>query len=240
MCYTAHMPDQFTIYRQHAAEYDQLIAYEDYEHQLYPALASIRSFDRADVVEWGAGTGRVSELIAPYARSLIVCDLNDHMLKVARTKLMRCSELAWHAVAAEHRHMPLPDRCADVALAGWTFGYFTSKYYADDWRQTLGQALGQMQRILRPGGTIIIIETLGTGSSEPHPPSEALAAYYRLLENELGFHTKAIRTDYKFDSLEQAASAVSFFFGNEGADEVRANNWIILPECTGIWWKEVQ
>jgi ubiquinone/menaquinone biosynthesis C-methylase UbiE len=233
------MPDQFTIYRQHADQYEVLVSYEDYQHNLYPALAAIRSFERADIVEWGAGTGRVSELIGTHARSLIACDLNDHMLKVARPKLARCAGLAWQTVAAEHRHMPLPDRCADVALAGWTLGYFTSKFYAESWRQTVGQAIAQMQRVLRPGGTMMIIDTLGTGSTEPYPPHEALAAYYRLLEDNLGFQATWVRTDFQFDSLDRAAELTSFFFGNEWDEKIRRNNWIILPECTGIWWRHV-
>jgi ubiquinone/menaquinone biosynthesis C-methylase UbiE len=233
------MPDQFTIYRQHADQYEALVSYEDYQQHLYPALAAIRSFEQADVVEWGAGTGRVSELIAPHARSLMACDLNDHMLKAARTRLARYGGLAWQTVVAEHRHMPLPDRCADVALAGWTFGYFTSKYYTESWRQTIGQAIAQMQRVLRPGGTLIIIETLGTGSAEPQPPHEALAAYYRLLEDEMGFQSTWVRTDFQFDSLDRAATLTGFFFGEAWADEVRRNNWVILPECTGIWWRHL-
>ena len=234
------MPDQFTIYRQHADMYERLVSCEDYQHHLPAALAAIRSFDHTDVIEWGAGTGRVSELIALHARSLIACDLNDHMLKVARLKLARCGCLAWQTVVAEHRHMPLPDGCADISLAGWTLGYFTAKFYAESWQLTIGQAVAQMQRVLRPGGTIIIIETLGTGSIEPKPPHEALAAYYRMLETELNFQSTWVRTDYCFDSLDQAAELTSFFFGEDRAAEVRRNNWIILPECTGLWWKDVR
>lgn len=234
------MPDQFTIYRQHADRYERLVSHEDYQHHLSLALAAIRSFDQTDVIEWGAGTGRVSELIAPHARSLIACDLNDHMLQVARPKLARCDCLAWQTVVADHRHMPLPDRCADISLAGWTLGYFTAKFCAESWRQTISQAIAQMQRVLRPGGTIIIIETLGTGSTEPKPPHDTLAAYYQMLEAELGFQSTWARTDYQFDSLDQAAGLTSFFFGEEWDAEVRRNNWIILPECIGLWWKTVQ
>jgi ubiquinone/menaquinone biosynthesis C-methylase UbiE len=232
------MPDQLTIYQDHADRYDQLTAHEDYEHRLYPALAAIRSFERADIVEWGAGTGRVSALMAPYARSLIACDLHAPMLRVAAGKLRRSEQLQWCTLAADHRHMPLPDRCADIAVSGWALGYLTAKYYVD-WKSQLACVIAQMRRVLRPGGTIIIIETLGTGFSEPKPPTEALAAYYALLENDLGFHATWVRTDFKFDSLDQAAAIISFFFGDEWADKVRDNNWIILPECTGIWWKEV-
>ncbi len=233
------MPDQMTIYRQHAAEYDQLIAYEDYEHRLYPALAAIRSFEHADVVEWGAGTGRVSALLAPYARSIIACDLNDHMLRVAAEKYRGFDNLEWQVVASDHQHVPLPDRVADVAIAGWTLCYLARKYCGETWQQQLMRAITEMRRVLRPGGAIIIIETLGTGETEPDPPTDWFAEYFAFLENELGFQATAIRTDFKFDSLEQAASTISFFFGEEWDEKVRCNNWIILPECTGIWWKEV-
>ncbi len=239
MCYTAPVPDQFTIYRQHADQYERLVSYEDYEQRLWPALSAIRSFDQADVVEWGAGTGRITALLAQSARSIVACDVNDHMLRVAWLKLTRYERLVWQTAVADHRHMPLPDRCADVSIAGWTLGYFNAKTYGNGWREAVGCAVQQMRRVLRPGGTIMIIETLGTGFIEPKPPTEALAAYYHVLEEELGFQATWIRTDYKFDSLAEAATLASFFFGDEWADRVRDNNWIVLPECTGIWWKEV-
>jgi ubiquinone/menaquinone biosynthesis C-methylase UbiE len=233
------VPDQFTIYRQHADQYERLIAYEDYEQRLWPALSAIRSFDQADVVEWGAGTGRVTALLAQSARSIVACDLNDHMLQVARLKLAQFERLLWQTVVADHRHMPVPDRCADVSIAGWTLGYFNAQTHGDGWREAILCAIAQMRRVLRPGGTIMIIETLGTGFTEPRPPTEALAAYYHVLEEGFGFQSTWIRTDYVFDSLAEAAALTSFFFGSDWTDKVRDNNWILLPECTGIWWKEV-
>ena len=83
---------------------------------------------------------------------------------------------------------------------------------------------------------MIVIETLGTGATEPHPPLEALAAYYHLLEDDFGFQSTWIRTDYQFDSLDRAAALTSFFFGADWDEKVRRNNWIIVPECTGLWW----
>lgn len=238
------MPDQITIYRQHADQYDQLTAHEDYEHRLYPALAAIRSFDHADVVEWGAGTGRVSALVASYARSIVAGDLHAHMLHVAAAKLAAAKyrqfeQLKWQTVVMDHRHAPLSDRVADVAIAGWTLCYLARKFCGETWQQQLTQAIDQMRRVLRPGGTIIIIETLGTGETEPRPMADWFAEYFDFLENKLGFSATAIRTDLKFDSLDQAASMISFFFGEEWDERVRRNNWIIVPECTGLWWKEV-
>jgi ubiquinone/menaquinone biosynthesis C-methylase UbiE len=233
------MPDQMTIYQCHADQYERLVSHEDYEHNLYAALTSIRSFDQADVVEWGAGTGRVSAPIASHARSIIACDLNPHMLRVAAEKYRSHAALRWHVAAMDHRRAPLPDRVADVAIAGWTLCYLADKFCGETWQQQLTQAIDEMRRVLRPGGTIIIIETLGSGEITPHPMADWFTEYFQLLEQELGFQSTWVRTDYKFDSLDQAASLASFFFGDEWETKVRDNHWVVLPECTGIWWKEV-
>ena len=233
------MPDPFTIYRQHADRYDRLKACEDYQQRLLAALSAIRSFDRADLVEWGAGTGWLSTLVAPQARSLIACDLNPHMLQVAAEKYREFERLPWTLVAADHRQAPLRDRVADVALAGWTLCYLGGKFAGDTWQKQINQSIEEMQRVLRPGSTIIIVETLGTGFTEPAPPADWFAAYYAFLENDLGFHSTWVRTDYKLVSLDEAVELLSFFWDEEFGDTARRNNWIITPECTGLWWKEV-
>jgi ubiquinone/menaquinone biosynthesis C-methylase UbiE len=96
-----------------------------------------------------------------------------------------------------------------------------------------------MMRVLKPGGTAIILETMTTGSETPAPPNERLAAYYAWLENEQGFSYKWIRTDYQFASVQEADELTRFFFGDELADRIVREGITILPECTGIWWKHL-
>ena len=94
-----------------------------------------------------------------------------------------------------------------------------------------------MARLLRANGTMILLETLGTGYESPHRFPE-LNELFHYLEKEHHFKHRWIRTDYKFTSLDEAVSLTHFFFGDELAAKVKANNWVILPECTGIWWRE--
>ena len=54
-----------------------------------------------------------------------------------------------------------------------------------------------------------------------------------------GFQNKWIRTDYQFESLDEAVDLAGFFFGAEMADRVRERRIVILPECTGVWWRQV-
>ena len=66
-----------------------------------------------------------------------------------------------------------------------------------------------------------------------------LENYYPWL-GEMGFQNKWIRTHYQFESLDEAVELAGFFFGEEMADQVRERGRVILPECTGVWWKKIE
>ena len=86
-------------------------------------------------------------------------------------------------------------------------------------------------------GTIVLLESLGTGNEEPVRLEHVESTYQWLDAND--FQNKWIRTDYKFDSLEEAIDLSRFFFGDELGAKVERNQWVILPECTGVWWKRI-
>lgn len=225
------MPDYRAIYQNQAAQYDLMVSREDYQGKLLPALNDVRPLSGADVVELGAGTGRLTVQIAPLARSLVALDGSEHMLGVLRGKLPSA-----RVVAGDNRALPLPDHCADVAIAGWSIAHSVG-WYPDTWRDETGRVLAEIARILRPGGTAILLETLGTGNETPAPPTDGLATFYQTLENEYGFALTALRTDYRFESPAEGQALLRFFFGDELADRIVAEQLTVLPECTGIWWR---
>jgi len=177
-------------------------------------------------------------MMAPVAKTILAFDDSQHMLDVTVAKLEQTGLQNWRVAVADNRTLPVADQIADVSIAGWSFGHFTS-WYAGTWRVEIERALAQMRRVLRPGGTAIILETLGTGWEEPHPPTDALAAYYALLEEEHAFFSTWMRTDFHFESLTEAEQLTRFFFGDELADQVAGEGLMILPECTGTWWLTV-
>jgi len=230
------MTDHFqNIYKHHADRYEQLVAREDYQGNILPTLNQIRPLAGLDVVEMGAGTGRLTCLVAPLVNSIQAFDLSQPMLDVAVVKLEKLGLNNWTVKVGDNRTLPVEAGVADVSIAGWSFGHSTV-WAGEGWREDIGQAVGEMQRVLRPGGTAIILETLGTGFELPRPPSQALADYYTFLENDLGFSTTWIRTDYRFESPVEAEALNRFFFGDDMAKTVVENQWVIVPECTGIWW----
>ena len=50
---------------------------------LLPAIADIAALDGAAIIEFGAGTGRLTRQLLPYVRSLRAFDFSPHMLQIA-------------------------------------------------------------------------------------------------------------------------------------------------------------
>jgi ubiquinone/menaquinone biosynthesis C-methylase UbiE len=223
------------VYAYISTPYDQLVSREDYTGNILASLLEITDFQHLDVVDLGAGTGRLTCMAAPLARSVVAVDFAADMLKVAAEKLTKMGLRNWKTCVSDLRQLPLEDRSADVILAGWSICYLGSSHHPT-WKENVRQVLHEIQRVLRPNGVVIIVETLGTGYEHPTPP-EYLTEYYQTLEREYGFRHKAIRTDYRFDSVEQAEQLCRDFFGDELGDRIRKERLRIVPECTGIWWR---
>lgn len=225
-----------SIYEQDAERYDLLVSAEDCDGNLSHALATLVHFDGARVLDIGTGTGRVARLALERGASVVGVEPAAAMLDVARRRLASFPDDRWRLIQGDARALPeLPERF-DVAIAGWVFGHLRG-WFPDRWKSEVAIALEGARRAVRPGGKVIVVETLGTGSETPAPPNADLAEYYAWLEAEQGFRREAIRTDYGFASIEQAASTLAFFFGDELVDLIRAHGWVRVPECTGIWWR---
>lgn len=231
------MVDFREIYNQQAAQYDLLVAREDYQGRILPALHAIRPLVGLQVIELGAGTGRLTRLLAPLVKHILALDISAHMLNTAQARMVGARR-SWSVTVADNRCLPAANGTADLAIAGWTLGHLVG-WYTKDWPRQIGLAVSEMKRVLKPGGTAVILETLGTGRESPAPPTSSLADYYAYLEQEHGFHLTWIRTDYRFESLAEAESLIRFFFGQKLAERVVREKLLILPECTGIWWVSV-
>jgi len=224
------------IYSRHAEEYHELVTREDTQGNLVSALRQIVDFRAKTVVELGAGTGRITKIVAPMAGRVLAFDRSRHMLEQAAAYLS--DDLGRNVTLAEadNRSVPLPDGTADIVIEGWSFGH-TVVQGGDAWKTAAEAILAETTRLLKRGGTAILIETLGTGFRAPQPPGPLLPLFFSWLEKERGYALKWIRTDYTFESQERARALVEFFFGRMVEHEVLASGEVIVPECTGIWWK---
>lgn len=224
------------IYNTRADAYHAMIAAEDVDGNLLPAIRSITPLEGKRVLDLGTGTGRLPILLSHLAGQVIGIELYRAMLRENLDQRQLFSG-QWDLVQADMRRLPLPDGWAEVTLAGWAIGHMRG-WFPENWQEQIGRVLDEMQRVTTAGGVLIILETLGTGSLQPAPPTPELAEYYAWLEGTWGFQRKAFPTDYQFENVESAVARTQFFFGSGLAGQIRERGWQRLPEWTGLWsWR---
>ncbi len=234
---TTLMSDHFkNIYRHHAASYERLVAREDYQGNLFAALNEIRPLDDLTVVEFGAGAGRLTRMLSVQVDHIYAFDIEPAMLAQANAMMLDTGMSNWSLALGDNARMPVATGCADLAIEGWSFAH-VMLWDLRDWLRQADAMLDEMQRMAKPGGTAILIETMGTGQRWPAAPTPELETLYKYWQQECGFQYRWIRTDYQFASTEEADELIRLFFGDDVAADWLAKERIIVPECTGIWWK---
>jgi ubiquinone/menaquinone biosynthesis C-methylase UbiE len=227
---------QRKIYQSEGDRYEALISREDYQGNISRAIDEIINVDELDVLDLGAGTGRLTLLLAPRAKSIRAFDASPEMLRVCRKHLIASGLSNWQVDVADHRQLPVQDHSADLVVSAWSVSYL-SVWNQENGTVELDKWLIEMKRVLRQEGTMILLESLGTGNEEPVRLEHVELTYQWLDAN--GFQHKWIRTDYQFESVEEAAELAGFFFGEEMMARVLEKQSTILPECTGVWWRNV-
>ncbi len=237
LAYNCAMPSEKQVYISEAERYEALISREDYQNNIPRALDEIVRVDGLDVIDLGAGTGRLAVPLAARARSMRAFDISHHMLTVTCDKFKRLVRTNNLVAVADHRSLPSASASADLVISGWSVSYL-AVWNPLRWREELGGWLMEARRVLRRNGIVILLESLGTGNESPQRLPHLENVHQWLDENE--FQNKWIRTDYRFESLEQAIDLAGFFFGEEIARKIQEERLVTLPECTGVWWRQIQ
>ncbi|WDF55789.1 class I SAM-dependent methyltransferase [Mucilaginibacter sp. KACC 22063] len=186
-------------------------------------------------MELAAGTGRLTGLLAPSAKAIHAFDLAPEMVDYAREKFGTYSNITFNV--ASNSAIPLPDGFADIVVEGWSLGYIAFAG-GSDWKLAIDEVVTEMERLLKPGGSVLLFGTLGTGVHRPAAPNKVLEQLYAYLVTEKCFVQSAwFPTDYHFNDLEEAVALTSFFWSDKFGNYVREHELVILPECTAIWHK---
>jgi SAM-dependent methyltransferase len=194
-----------------------------------PALLDLLPIDAgATVLDLGAGTGKLTRLLADRYSRVIALEPLDELRAILRE---RVPEADVRAGVAEH--VPLADAEVDAAFAGQSFHWF-----AND------TALGEIARVLRPGGVLALMWNRSDGSS---PLPEAYRRRLGELHDELrpapvedhilrrfpfgDEHEAAVRHEQRSsreDVLAFAAS-VSWIASRDDREQVLAELGALLP-----------
>nr|CCC95171.1 conserved hypothetical protein [Trypanosoma congolense IL3000] len=142
-------------------------------------------------------------------------------------------------------------RCRLIVCA-WSLSYvMRASWGADRWHAAVDATISNLLELLdtaspsvkssnsgsvgtsshRGTSALVIIETLGTNTTEPRRQNTLLER----LETHHGFERRWVRSDYNFPSMTEAVKLTRFFFGESMSQRVQQSGDTKLAECTGIW-----
>jgi len=231
------MPTFDEIYQKHSKEYDDLVSHEDYLGNFSSVLNTLFDFTHKTIIELGTGTGRVTQCYIDKAKRAFCLDQSQHMLSKAQQNLKKYRQKLTFALCDNLAIQKIKEK-VDFVIEGWSFGHAVSNE-PDRLVPITQYLIDHAGRLLLPHGKIIIIETLGTHVEKPAPPSDALMKFYQLLEKTYAFKKEVVSTDYRFQSVEDAAQIMGFFFGDEMRKNILQKNNCLIKEFTGIWHRSI-
>lgn len=140
------MDDTRAYFDRVAAEWDRMR--QDYfpEQVREEVLRRAGPSPQMSVADVGCGTGFLAAAFAPLVAEVHCIDASAAMLSQARQRLAGYGHARYHV--ADGASLPLPDSSVDLAVANMYLHHTAEP----------AQAIAEMARILRPGGTLILTD----------------------------------------------------------------------------------
>jgi len=140
-------------FKANAAEWERIRALHAPEKDVEAAIARhLTARPIQNFLDAGTGTGRMLELIAPYATRAVGIDVSPDMLGIARDRLLRAGLQNAQVRLSDTYRLPFPNGNAgqgfDVVL------FHQVLHYLDD----PGAAVAEAARVMAPGGRLLIAD----------------------------------------------------------------------------------
>ena len=139
------------------------------------AISSLKPFAPRNVLDIATGTGDLALLIEKILKpeSIIGCDISEGMMQVAREKCRRRGITNIRFEKEDCTALSYPDNSFDALTSSFGVRNF----------QELEKALGEMHRVLRPDGHLVILEL---SSPTKFPMKQLFPVYAKYVMPTLG------------------------------------------------------
>ena len=136
-------------FRENAAEWHRIRSLYVDEREVEAALVDIiNAAEPRDLLDIGTGTGRMVEILAPYAQSALGIDQSREMLSIARVNLERSGLDNASVRLGDMYQLALPDASFDAVVIHQVL------HYAD----RPAAAIAEVARVLRPNGILVLVD----------------------------------------------------------------------------------
>ncbi|WP_081715647.1 class I SAM-dependent methyltransferase [Actinoalloteichus caeruleus] len=187
---------------------------QDPDGVLWDALRAARDWSGADVVDVGCGAGFHLPVFARSAARVVGVEPHPPLAAAARQRVRDLPAVTVHEAGAQR--LPLPDAAVDLVHAR------TAYFFGPGCEPGLVEA----DRVLRPGGTLAVVDLDATRHSYGRwmradlPRYDPLAAERFFVER--GFSCQRFDVDWRFDDRRSLESVLGIEFSPEIAARAAA------------------
>ncbi|CRK54228.1 SAM dependent methyltransferase [Rhodococcus sp. RD6.2] len=183
---------------------------QDVDGAVFAVLREVAAWADRDVVDVGCGSGYHLPEFAREARSVI--GVEPHPPLVAQARERTAGSLAVRVLEGTAEHLPLPDRSADVVHAR------TAYFFGPG----CGPGITEAMRVLRPGGTLVVVDLDATvggygqwmRADLPHYDPAVVESFFAAQ----GFDITRVVTRWEFEDRQSLRAVLGIEFSERVAE----------------------
>lgn len=217
---------------QHTATYELENHAADPDGRLWAAMESRADWSERTVLDLGCGTGFHLPRFASTAARVIGVEPHPGLVRLAQRRTRDLPTVGVRLGTAQE--VPLPDRSVDVVHVRWAYFFGPG----------CEPGLAELDRVVRRGGTALIIDNDGSRSTfgawfrrgYPHLPAPAEIERFW---SKRGWTRTPVDMGWRFESRADLEAVVRIEFKRDVADEVlRHHQGLEVDYAVNLWSRE--
>lgn len=193
-------------------------------------MQSIAPWAERDVLDLGCGTGFHLPSFATAARTVVGVEPHPDLVALARRRTRRFENV--RVLEGLAQELPIPDDSVDVVHARWAYFFGPG----------CEPGLAELERVVRPGGTALIIDndptrsTFGRWFAAGFPTVDAAAVEAFWVSR--GWSRERVDMGWRFETREDLKSVVRLELPPAVSDAaLRAHEGLEVDYAVNLWWK---
>ena len=215
----------------HPATYETENRAVDQAGRIEASMRAIADWAGRDVLDIGCGTGFHLPRFAATARSVTGVEPHPDLAAIARRRTKSLSSVA--VLGGSAQDLPVADASVDVVHARWAYFFGPG----------CEPGLGELDRVVRRGGTAFVIDTDATRSTfggwfrrgYPGVDPPTVERFW----STHGWRRTPVEVEWRFDCRADLESVVRIEFPREVADEILAeHDGTTVDQAVNLWSKD--